>query len=101
MTDLFKLLQTITDNFNKDDTMIDLDQINFFEELKELLKKHKAVIMWSNEFLIFTFKGNSAECYYQTASPLFAEESSNTFDEIEFVRTERVFHDNKNKESKT
>lgn len=71
--------------------MIDPKHIEFFNELKELLKKHHANIMWSNDYLIFSFKGNHNGRYYQCAEPLFASEIANTFDGIELVTTERVF----------
>jgi len=65
--------------------------VEFFNELKELLKKHSANIMWSNDYLIFSFKGNHNGRYYQCAKFLFASETANTFDGIELVTTQRVF----------
>lgn len=70
--------------------MIDPKHIEFFEELKALLKKHKVNIAWNNEYLFMTFKGS--KLFYQTCNPLYVNSDfGDTFKSIELVTTERVF----------
>lgn len=64
--------------------------IEFFNELKELLKKYGANIAWNNEFLFITFKGSKP--FYQSCNPLYVNNDfGDTFQSIELVTTERVF----------
>ena len=68
--------------------------IEFFNELKELLKKHGVTITFTHEQLMFNFNGVVYRNYgkfYQCASPLFASNLSDSFESIELVTTERVF----------
>lgn len=72
----------------------DKRHLQFFRVLRELLSRHNAVIYNSSDYLIFSFKGLSSGAYYQTANPLFSNESSHTFDSIEFVTTKKVINEN-------
>lgn len=69
--------------------MIDPKHIEFFNELKELLKKHKAVVVTDFEPITFKIKNST----YSTPKGyvLYCSDMSNSFEEIELVTTERVF----------
>lgn len=68
---------------------IDPKHIEFFNELQELLKKHKAIILTDIEPITFKIKSDT----YITPKGyvLYCSDMSDSFEAIELVTTERVF----------